>query len=249
MILLTLSLVGCVVKLTHRTLGAKAKSLARKSLSRAKVWAKPRIPEDGIIMYILDFFDRQLANPMEGIKEQLKTLQEGQVAAQQRAVGVQFTPDSDDYYFIHPKHSNRVFDCNGDGDGAEIQLWDKDSGKDNKKFKFIPVGDGFFKIQPKHSHCVLDHDGDEDGAKLQLWSASDSQGTATNQQFKIEPVDDDGTWYFISSRRAGLRCLDCHGDSDGAKVQLWSSSDNSQGHHNRQFKFERVEPGTGSGSA
>merc|ERR1711862_982959 len=76
-----------------------------------------------------------------------------------------FVPADDGYFFIEPKHSNRVLDCDGDGNGRKLQLWDKGR-EPNKQFKFVPADDGYFFIEPKHSNRVLNCDGDSNGRKL-----------------------------------------------------------------------------------
>ncbi len=98
--------------------------------------------------------------------------------------------------------SNRYIDLPGSDtdnrsreNGANVQLWDLDQGKD-RQLTFIPAGDGYYHIRFQHKNVQLDVHGcfnnryfckkykRDKGANIQIWN-SDSGHV---QQWKLEQI-------------------------------------------------------------
>lgn len=122
--------------------------------------------------------------------------------------------------------------------GANVQLWDLDSGND-RKMEFVPAGNGYHHIRFHHANVQLDVHGcfsgtwfcgtykDEKGANVQIWKSGDSEP----QQWKLEQVNP-GQFRiknrysdkYLDARKSDIHKNGCNvlqWDWNGGENQLW----------------------------
>ena len=112
--------------------------------------------------------------------------------------------------------------------GANVQLWDLDSGKD-RQVTFIPAGNGYYHIRFQHINVQLDVDGcfsdrifcrhfkRDKGANIQIWRSDSGEA----QQWRLEQIRPGQ--FRIINRYSG-KSLDASASNinrNGANVMQW----------------------------
>jgi hypothetical protein len=175
-------------------------------------------------------------------------------------------------YHIKVTHSNKYIDLAGNDqqsnkNGANVQIWDMDGGKD-RIVKFIPTNHPqYYKIQFQNGGRLLDVGGAwsvkdmgiTDQAKWQAWDKSGRKGgrpshlkkndeganiqiwdgnNANNQQWRLAPLGNNG---FAVINRHSNKAVDVSGgkiNDNGASIHQWHYDSNNKA---QQFKLIQAE--------
>jgi hypothetical protein len=141
--------------------------------------------------------------------------------------------DSGEWCFLRIKHSNKVFDIEGDSseNGAKVLQFDEHGGS-NQLFRFEEIGDGWGLIRVKHSNKVFDIEGwsTENAANVLQF---DEHG-GSNQLFRFEEIGDG--WGLIRVKHSN-KVFDIEGGSteNAANVLQFDQ----HGGDNQLFRFDK----------
>lgn len=133
--------------------------------------------------------------------------------------------DPNSLYRIKSAYSTKYWDINGSGsqadkDGANVQLWSLDNGKD-RIIKFVPAGDNLYYIEFQNGGKVLDVQGGETkkGTNVQLWTKNNSDA----QKFLLVSFPEKENIYCIVNPNSS-KAIDASGgktDVNGTNLQIW----------------------------
>ena len=105
------------------------------------------------------------------------------------------------FYFIRNVNSGKYLECDGSGNGDDIQQYEK-TGKDNQKWKILAESDGTVQFAPKvaqNKRIDVKSGVFVNGTNVQLYAANNTKA----QKFRCEPADvrvknvsDDGRYLY-----------------------------------------------------
>ncbi len=134
-------------------------------------------------------------------------------------------------YQLTARHSGRVLDSSGTGDGAKIQQWEP-LGGDNQKWRIEEVEPGYYQIKAISSGKALEVKDGPNGTPVLQQSPTKSG----NQKWAIRDIG--GGYYSIAAKGSG-KVLDVRENSrqNGGVVQQWDDVGGAP----QQWKLERRE--------
>ncbi|MFC4101342.1 RICIN domain-containing protein [Paenibacillus xanthanilyticus] len=143
-------------------------------------------------------------------------------AATGEVSGVPFAIDTNAYYEIVSRKSNKLLNVRGSSlaNGADAEQL-TDANLSSQQWRFVDAGGGYYKIQNRASGLILGltNGNTADGTIIEQWT----DGGYTNQQW--QPVHAGGGFFKLKNRASG-KLIDVSSGSldDGANVIQWTDN-------------------------